>query len=135
MVVGRECRDLFEDRRCTLACIHLHELLGFRPLVWLEELESLTILFDASEWKRLDDFVSSVLGPVTERPELLSTLLCYYALGRNRAKAARHLNVHVNTLRYRLERIESLIGQSFGDPAKEAAIQLAVAVRAGQLSS
>jgi hypothetical protein len=135
MVVGSVCRDLSEDRRCTLACMHLHELLGFRPMVWLEELESLTILFDASDRKRLDQFVDSVLGPVAERPELLSTLRTYYALGRNRAKAARHLNVHVNTLRYRLERIESLIGQSFDDPAKEAAIQLAVAVRSDQLAS
>jgi hypothetical protein len=135
MVVGTECRDLSEDRRCTLACIHLHELLGFRSMVWLEELESLTILFDASDRKRLDQFVNSVLGPVAERPELLSTLRAYYALGRNRARAARHLNVHVNTLRYRLERIESLIGLSFDDPAKEAAIQLAVAVRGDQLSS
>jgi GAF domain-containing protein len=135
IVVGTECRDLSEDRRCTLACVHLHELLGFRSMVWLDELEPLTILFDAGDRKRLDQFVKSVLGPVAERPELLSTLRSYYALGRNRAKAARQLNVHVNTLRYRLERIESLIGQSFDDPAKEAAIQLAVAVRGGQLSS
>jgi hypothetical protein len=135
MVVGTVCRDLSDDRRCTLACVHLHELLGFRPVVWLEELESLTILFDAGDRKRLDQFVNSVLGPVAERPELLSTLRSYYALGRNRAKAARQLNVHVNTLRYRLERIESLIGQSFDDPAKEAAIQLAVAVRGDRLSS
>ncbi len=131
MVIGTVCRDLSEDRRCTLACVHLHELLGFRPLIWLEELESLTILFEASDRKRLDQFVRTVLGPVADRPELIATLHAYYVSGRNRARAARQLNVHVNTLRYRLERIESLIGRSFDDPAKEAAIQLAVSVRGG----
>jgi DNA-binding PucR family transcriptional regulator len=131
MVVGTVCRDLSEDRRCTLACVHLHELLGFRPLIWLEELESLTILFEANDRKRLDQFVHTVLGPIAERPELIATLRAYYVSGRNRARAARQLNVHVNTLRYRLERIESLIGRSFDDPAKEAAIQLAVSVRGG----
>jgi PucR C-terminal helix-turn-helix domain/GAF domain len=129
MVIGAVCRDLSEDRRCTLACVHLHELLGFRPLIWLEELESLTILFEANDRKRLDQFVHTVLGPIAERPELIATLRAYYVSGRNRARAARQLNVHVNTLRYRLERIESLIGRSFDDPAKEAAIQLAVSVR------
>jgi hypothetical protein len=129
MVVGTPCRDLIEDRSCTLACAHLHNLLGRRPVIWLEELEPLTILFDAKERDRLERFVHSVLGSITARPELLATLRAYYAAGRNRAKAARALNVHVNTLRYRLERIEAAIGQSIEDPAKEAAIQLAVAVQ------
>jgi sugar diacid utilization regulator len=135
MVVGTPCRDLAEDRSCTLACVHLHDLLGRRPVIWLEELEPLTILFDSNEADRLDRFVRSVLGGVSERPELLATLRAYYAAGRNRAKAARALNVHVNTLRYRLERIETLLGQPIADPAKEAAIQLAIAVHGGRSAS
>jgi len=129
MVVGTPCRDLVEDRSCALACAHLANLLGRRPVIWLEELEPLTILFDAKERDRLDRFVRSVLGNITQKPELLATLRAYYAAGRNRAKAARALNVHVNTLRYRLERIEAMLGQPLEDPAKEAAIQLAVAVQ------
>jgi len=130
-VVGSVCRDLRQDRACVLSCMHLHELLGFRPTAWLEELEPLTILFAAYDRERLDRFINSVLGPIAHRPELLATLHAYYVSGRNRTRAARHLNVHVNTLRYRLERIESELGQSIDDPAKEAAIQLAVAVHGG----
>jgi hypothetical protein len=132
IVVGTPCRDLADDRSCTLACAHLHDLLGRRPVIWLEELEPLTILFDSNERDRLDRFVVSVLGSVSERPDLLATLRAYYAAGRNRAKAARTLNVHVNTLRYRLERIETLLGQPITNPAKEAAIQLAIAVHGGR---
>jgi hypothetical protein len=132
IVVGTPCRDLADDRSCILACAHLHDLLGRRPVIWLEELEPLTILFDSNEADRLDRFVRSVLGRVSERPELLATLRAYYAAGRNRAKAARTLNVHVNTLRYRLERVETLLGQPIADPAKEAAIQLAIAVHGGR---
>ncbi len=135
IVIGTACRDLAQDRSCTLACIHLHDLLGQRPVIWLEELEPLTILFDASDRERVDRFLRSVLGPLTKRPELLVTLRAYYAAGRNRARAARRLNVHVNTLRYRLERIEALLGQSLDDTAKEAAIQLAVAIQEGQVSA
>jgi len=135
VVVGTPCRNLAQDRTCTLACLHLQELLGWRPVMWLEELEPLTILFEANEHVRLTRFVQSVLGPVADRPELLATLQAYYAAGRNRAEAARRLNVHINTLRYRLLRIETLlVGQSIEDPAKEAAVQLAVAVHGGRLA-
>ncbi len=134
-VVGTVCRDLRQDRACILSCIHLHELLGFRPTAWLEELEPLTILFAAYDRDRLDRFIQSVLGPIASRPELLATLHAYYVSGRNRARAARQLNVHVNTLRYRLDRIESVLGQSIDDPAKEAAIQLAVAVQGGHAAA
>jgi len=134
-VVGTVCRELSQDRSCILACMHLHDLLGFRHTAWLEELEPLTILFAASDHERLERFVQSVLGPIAHRRELLTTLHAYYVSGRNRARAARRLNIHVNTLRYRLERIESILGQSLDDPAKEAAIQLAVAVEAGLAST
>jgi purine catabolism regulator len=95
----------------------------------------LTILFAAYDRDRLDRFIQSVLGPIASRPELLATLHAYYVSGRNRARAARQLNVHVNTLRYRLDRIESVLGQSIDDPAKEAAIQLAVAVQGGHAAA
>jgi GAF domain/PucR C-terminal helix-turn-helix domain len=136
IVIGTPCRNLAQDRDCTLACLHLHELLGWRPVMWLEELEPLTILFESNEHVRLTRFVHSVLGPVADRPELLATLHAYYAAGRNRAEAARRLNVHINTLRYRLWRIETLlVGQSIEDPAKEAAVQLAVAIHGGHLAA
>jgi PucR-like helix-turn-helix protein/GAF domain-containing protein/diguanylate cyclase with GGDEF domain len=134
-VVGTVCRDLRQDRACILSCLHLHELLGLRPAAWLEELEPLTILFAAYDRDRLDRFIQSVLGPIANRGELLATLHAYYVSGRNRSRAARQLNVHVNTLRYRLERIESALGQSIDDPAKEAAIQLAVAVQGGHATA
>lgn len=134
-VVGTVCRELGQDRACVLACMHLHELLGFRPIAWLEELHPLTILFAPHDRDRLDQFIESALGPIAGRPELLTTLYAYFVSGRNRARAARRLRVHVNTLRYRLERIESLLGQSIDDPAREGAIQLAVAVQGAHIAA
>lgn len=88
VVVGTVCRDLGQDRACALACIHLHDLLGRRQMIWLEELEPLTILFDATDRERVDRFVRSVLGPIAKRPELLVTLRAYYAAAIERGQRA-----------------------------------------------
>ena len=47
-----------------------------------------------------------------------------------RALAARQLNVHVNTLRYRLERIESLVGGPVDDPCRAVPLRVAMLARA-----
>lgn len=59
--------------------------------------------------------------------DLLVTLQAYLDAGGTIAKAARHLNVHRNTLVYRLERIEELIGFDPRDP--ECQLNLHIALR------
>lgn len=59
----------------------------------------------------------------------------YYRAACNRALAARQLNVHVNTLRYRLERIESLVGGPVDDPCRAVPLRVAILARAAIGSS
>jgi GAF domain-containing protein len=59
------------------------------------------------------------------RAQLLSTLERYLAYGNAYAPTARSLNVHVNTLRQRLERIQELTGLSLEDEDL-LALQLAI---------
>ena len=62
---------------------------------------------------------------------LLQTLEQVIMAHWNQRAAARRLHVHINTLHYRIERIEKLTGFSLSDP--EIRVALAVAVRARSL--
>lgn len=61
-------------------------------------------------------FAKHVLEPITDYDsrygsELLDTMLAYVWEGLDRARAARRLFIHRNTLSYRLQRIRSLLGE------------------------
>jgi purine catabolism regulator len=80
--------------------------------------------------------VSETLGPLLDyahdrRTPLLETLEAMVGARWNRRAAARNLGVHVNSLLYRLQRIEELAGLELEDP--EVRINVAVALRARSL--
>ena len=58
-----------------------------------------------------------------------STLEAWFAENGNLALAAQRLNVHRNTLSYRLQRIEALTGCSFEDPHDRLNISVALLIR------
>jgi purine catabolism regulator len=82
----------------------------------------------------LDVFHTATLGPViayeAEHPGcgLLATLDAFLAADRNVARAARVLFVHYNTVKYRLERLESLLGPFIAAPDRCLALELALRV-------
>ena len=65
--------------------------------------------------------LTGVLSPIEERPDLLETLEEWYAADFDRRAAAASLNVHPNTLDYRLRRITELTGM---DPGTARGVQL-----------
>jgi hypothetical protein len=128
-VVAGICRDLAQDRDALQAAMRLQDLLGPRPLLWLEGLEVLTILFDAGARERLREFLSRTLAPLAGHPELVATLAAYYEAAGNRALAARRLNVHVNTLRHRLDRVEALLQGPIDEPVRAVLLRVALLAR------
>jgi sugar diacid utilization regulator len=58
--------------------------------------------------------------------DLLSTLEAYFAHGQRRRQAAEALGVHPNTLDYRLERIETLLGANLDDADWVARLDIAL---------
>jgi sugar diacid utilization regulator len=72
------------------------------------------MLFATSDPQEIDRFAAETLGrllePSAAREELLRTLAAFFAAGRSVRKAATELDVHENTIRYRLTRIEALSG-------------------------
>ncbi|MFF0453815.1 PucR family transcriptional regulator [Nocardia africana] len=56
------------------------------------------------------EHLGSLLDPLDEHPELLETLQLHITHNMNRQRTARLLNVHINTVDYRLKRIGQLTG-------------------------
>ena len=87
----------------------------------------------------LSAFHADVLAPLVAYEhahpgcDLLRTLQAFLDANRNAAAAARALFVHYNTVRYRLERIEHLLGAFQGDASR--CLTLDIALQAGRLLS
>jgi sugar diacid utilization regulator len=58
--------------------------------------------------------LTKVLAPLDERDDLIETLEQWYAADFDRRAAATALNVHPNTLDYRLRRVSELTGLDTG---------------------
>ncbi|QIS23375.1 PucR family transcriptional regulator [Nocardia terpenica] len=63
------------------------------------------------------EYLASLLDPLDGHPELRNTLVQHIGSGLYRQQTARILNVHVNTVDYRLRRIAQLTGLDPGQPA------------------
>lgn len=94
--------------------------LGFYPLLW-----------EASKNPTAESLVQRVLGPIldydrTHKADLLRTLEVYLESGGNLKQAAQKAYSHLNTIRYRLARIEELTGKSLKDARDRFEFQLAL---------
>lgn len=79
---------------------------------------------------RVEELVQQVLGPhlvdTPSRTDLMTTLYTYFTLGMNRAATARRLEIHPNTLDYRLRRARASYGADLTSPEYSFRFQLAV---------
>jgi purine catabolism regulator len=98
-------------------------------------LGALRLIFHLADNPELRAFQRDVLGPLessdaTRRSEFVRTLDAFLRAGGNHMRAARALNVHRNTLIYRLERIRELLGGvDLEDPETRLNLQLALKIR------
>lgn len=66
--------------------------------------------------ERLAAFADSWLAPIEKEPDLIETLRSFLAHHGSQLQVAEDLGIHRNTVRKRLDRVESLIGASLADP-------------------
>jgi hypothetical protein len=83
------------------------------------------------EGRDVRSFVATTLAPVLEYDgrrgtDLVATLQAYFEAGASPARAAEALQVHVNTVTQRLERVSRLIGKDWSTPERALEIQLAL---------
>jgi DNA-binding PucR family transcriptional regulator len=86
------------------------------------ELGPYGLLLQASSREDLEAFARSTLAPLLDHDrrhgaDLTRTLRVYLDEDRVQRRAAARCFIHVNTVVYRINRIEQLIGRSLGDPS------------------
>jgi hypothetical protein len=98
-------------------------------VLFFADIELAVLLLGTPRW---EDFARARLGPLLDGRqdgiELLQTLRAYLHAGRNAKSAAHRLQVHRNTLLYRLRRIEERLSVSLSDPDTLFALDLATRI-------
>ena len=75
--------------------------------------------------------LQSLYHPIADAStELLNTLKTYLECGRSLEATSKVLFVHANTVRYRLRRIQEIIGEDATDPRTAFVLQIALALGA-----
>jgi sugar diacid utilization regulator/putative methionine-R-sulfoxide reductase with GAF domain len=107
-----------------------------RRITSYRSLGAFRLLLEVQNPVALSRFIEETLGPLlryaeSRRTPLIETLEQLSAQHWNRRAAARALHLHVNSLSYRVQRIESLLGVSLEDA--ETRVALSIALRARSL--
>ena len=96
------------------------------PVVRHEELEPGVALLGAPLPAPLRARLAGVLAPLDGEPRLRAALVAYLDADLDIGQAAAALGLHRNSIRYRLDRAEALLGRRLRDPATIASIHLAL---------
>jgi sugar diacid utilization regulator len=98
-----------------------------------DDLGPARLLLARSDRVEVDRFLEQVLGPALDHDdasvEMLRTLTCFFDEGRSARRAATRLDIHENTIRYRLSRFRALTGLDVvRDPKDQLSLHMAVLV-------
>lgn len=113
-------RSLREARLALVAAT------GARRAVHHAELDVAAVVVGPGAEPALRARLRRELAPLDGEPRLREALVAYFDAGLNVGRAAHGLGLHPNSLRYRLGRVETLLGRSLSDPAAIAALHLAL---------
>jgi DNA-binding PucR family transcriptional regulator len=98
-----------------------------------DEVEAISLL--SGDLERLGHFVRRTLGPLTAGDEttvrLRETLLAWLGEGGNARRAAERLHAHKNTVLYRLQRAQQLLGRPLDDDRGDLELALAAMAQLG----
>lgn len=102
--------------------------------VFYDELGAIRLFYNLNE-RDLNEFFQEILGPLEKHDkeknsELLLTLWHYLSANCESSVITERLFIHRNTLRYRLQKIESLLDINLGDEEKKFNIHAALKVAA-----
>ncbi len=101
------------------ACVTHYEDLGILRIVSFTESSGVESF--------CEDTIGSVLAYDKQNgTELITTLRVFLEQNQNLAQAAKALNIHYNTLRYRLDRIRELLGDALDNPQRRLTVEVAL---------
>ena len=100
---------------------------GGRRVMRFEDFDLGTFMVSEIAPERLAPKVEEILSVLREHPPLHEAISAYFAHDLDIAATAAVLHMHRNSLRYRLARVEQLLGRSLKQPSTIAAVYVALA--------
>ena len=102
-----------------------------RKLICYDDLGVFKVLFDNASQSEKSLFTQETLGGILSqskgyRDELVKTLRVYFSCGCNLRQTAKEMFMHYNTISYRIEKIEELIGIDLKDAEARLNVQIAL---------
>lgn len=132
--VSTRCRGIgdyvraYEQARQVMGCIGAHGAAAATRVLSADDLGPGRLLLAGADPDEAGRFTEESIGPLLAAgapPELLATLVCFFENGYSVRRSAAALEVHENTIRNRLARIEKLTGK---DVATDSAAQLSAQI-------
>jgi GAF domain-containing protein len=116
----------------VVGCVATFCAPGVTHVCSADELGAGRLFLATTDATEVDRFVAETLGGLIGSgapEELLATVDCFFREGRSVRRSATHLGVHENTIRYRLARVEEIIGLPIAtDSDAQLSAQLALLV-------
>lgn len=131
----------YEQAWQVLSCLDIYCPPGAAPVLSADDLGPGRVLLSGSGPEEMLRFAEETIGPLLADgvpTELLQTLACFFDSGRSVRRTATALDVHENTIRYRLAKIQELSGLDMGadsDAQLSAQVALLVLRLQGRLPS
>ncbi len=121
-------RSLAEARTAARAC-----RLGGAGIMWYGRLGILRLLHPLAQDGSLERYARETLDPLLRADayhgeSLIETLAAWFDAHGNLTEAARRLNIHRNTLMYRLRRTGEVLGYRLDDPVLRLELQVAIQI-------
>ncbi len=111
-----------------------HAVWGSGKITLFDDLGAFRLLYGHADRREMEAFYQEIIYPIVaydrkRGSDLVLTLETYFRCQQDVRETSRQLYVHVNTVRYRLRRIESLTGLSLSDSEQCLCVQLGLKVR------
>jgi purine catabolism regulator len=107
---------------------------GGSAVVRYEDLAFVEWVLDHVDPAALRPRAEAALAALPDQPPLRDTLACYFHANLDVTATAKAMNLHPNSLRYRLTRIEQVLDRSLDSPADIAELYLALRVSSPERS-
>lgn len=132
-----KAQGLPEIYKALRRALFIAKRLGMKGIQNQSELALYSILFESDDRGALEAFLDSSIGKLLAHDQkkgsgLALTLLTYFDLNRNASLVAKRMEIHVNTVRQRLNTIEGLVGH-LGNATR--ALEIHMALRLWALNS
>lgn len=132
--ISRPLRDLGTAHREAMACVRLARLSGVADkVISASDLGAMRFLFAVDDPAPLREYVAEQLGELLDHEEgreqpLFTTLRAYLDAAGHHPSIAATCHIHASTVKYRISRLEAVLGRRLNDPQTRFELQLAVAL-------